>query len=79
MTPSSLAGAVTAFATVITALGGLVMAFGVLIPILRTTRSTHVIVNQQRTDMLRREAALKKLLAFHGIEIPEDPSVEELG
>ena len=36
--PSTTAGVITATATVITALGGLVLAFSVLIPILRNSK-----------------------------------------
>ena len=71
-----MAGSITAIATVITALGGLVLAVGVLIPILRTTRSTHKIVNQQRTDMMNYQRALIKALQSAGIDIPDDQSKE---
>jgi hypothetical protein len=70
--PSTSAGIVTSIATVITALGGLVLAVGVLIPILRTSNKTleathdvaekvqvvHTLVNQQKTDGERFRIAL---------------------
>jgi hypothetical protein len=60
---------------VLTALGGLVLAFAVLIPTLRTTQTTHHLVNQTRTDMLRREEVLIAALQAGGIAIPPDPSL----
>lgn len=75
------AGLITAFFTMITAIGGAVVSFKVMLPNLRINRhvakvaeETHVIVNQQRTDMMRFETVLKNKLAEHGIEIPEDQS-----
>lgn len=77
MTGSSLAGVVTAFASVITACGGLVLSFTVLIPLLRTARSTHRIVNQERTDRLNYQAALIRALESKGIEVPVDQSAPQ--
>jgi hypothetical protein len=83
---SSIAGVITAAATVITALGGLLLAFAVLLPILRNTKATakqvgavHTIVNQQRTDAQRYQIALTELLRKHGIEIPIDQSLPVTG
>lgn len=39
--------------------------------------SVHKIVNQQRTDMLRYEAALKAALRHAGVDIPADQSLEQ--
>lgn len=84
--PSTGAGLVTAVATVITALGGLVLAIGVLIPILRNTRDTkaqvqsvHTIVNQQHTDQQRYIIALTEILRAQGIEVPVDQSLPVTG
>jgi predicted amino acid-binding ACT domain protein len=77
--PSTGAGIVTAIATVITALGGLILAIAVLIPNLRTTRTIHTIVNQQRTDAQRYNIALSELLKKHGIEVPIDQSLPVSG
>lgn len=74
MTASSWAGVITAFATVLTAAGGLVAALRLLVPILRQTKEVHKIVNQQRTDMRRYTKTLIAALAAHGIEIPVDQS-----
>ena len=79
MVDSNLAGVITAFATVLIAIGGIITAVAVLIPILRTTRSTHKIVNQQRTDMLNFQRALIRALTDHGIPIPVDQSAEDGG
>lgn len=76
MTGSSLAGIITAFASVLIAVGGIITAFSVLIPILRQTRAVHKIVNQQRTDMLRYQQALIRALAAHGIAVPLDQSID---
>lgn len=82
MNPSSTAGVVTAIATVLTALGGVIAALALLIPILRETRANghqtreiHTIVNQQRTDSLNYQRALIRALADRGIDIPVDQSL----
>jgi hypothetical protein len=82
---STLAGIITACAAVFTALGGLILAVGVLIPILRNTRAVsakvdevHVIVNQQRTDGQRYAIALVSALRAHGIDVPVDQSLPVL-
>jgi len=63
----TLAGVVTAIATLLTAVGGLLLAVKVIMP-------THKIVNQQRTDMIRFQKVLINTLKEHGIDIPEDQS-----
>jgi len=80
--PSSWAGVVTATATVITALGGLVLSISVLIPNLRASKravagvaEVHTIVNQQRTDAQRYQVALVEALRTAGIEVPVDQSL----
>lgn len=72
---SSLAGVITAIGVCLTALGGLVATIGVFIPILRQTKATHKIVNQQHTDMVRYQSALVRALQRAGIEVPEDQSL----
>lgn len=76
MGASSWAGIITAVATLMTALGGLLLAFKTVIPLYRTAQSTHKIVNQQRTDMLRYQRALIKTLQNAGIDIPDDQSID---
>jgi len=63
----TIAGMITAAATLVTAIGGLLLAIKVIMP-------THKIVNQQRTDMLRFQTVLINTLSEHGIAIPEDQS-----
>lgn len=75
MTPSSWAGVITAFATLLTAVGGLIVAVKVLIPQRRDTKEIHKIVNQQKTDMLRFQRSLIQALVAHGIPVPEDQSL----
>ena len=81
--PSTLAGIITATASVFTAIGGLLLAFGVLIPVLRTARITntkvdavHVLVNSQHTDLVRYQRALVSALKHAGIEVPVDQSLD---
>jgi len=82
MPDSTVAGIITASATVLIALGGLVTAITVLIPILRQSRKTHeqveqvhTLVNQQRTDSLRYQVALIEALRAHQIDVPIDQSL----
>jgi hypothetical protein len=63
----TISGLITAVATMVTAIGGLLLALKVIMP-------THKLVNQQRTDMLRFQTVLINKLAEHGIDIPEDQS-----
>jgi hypothetical protein len=84
--PSTVAGIITASATVLTALGGVILAISVLIPNLRLMRRTanqvetvHTIVNQQRTDQQRYNIALVQLLKKNGIEVPVDQSLPVSG
>jgi hypothetical protein len=70
---------ITAVASVITALGGLVVSVAILIPMLRTARQTHEIVNQQRTDMTVYQRDLKRALNEAGVEIPDDQSLPGAG
>ena len=74
MPPGSYSGIVTAIATVITALGGLILAFAVIIPILRNVKQVHTIVNQQQTDLKNYQAALIRALHDAGIKVPLDQS-----
>lgn len=76
MAQSTLAGVITACASVLTALGLLITALTVLIPLLKSNRDIHKIVNQQRTDMLKYQRALKNALKAAGIDVPEDQSID---
>lgn len=82
MPESTLAGVITAIATVLTALGGLILAISVLIPNLRATKKAavalgevHTIVNQQRTDAQRYQVALVEALRKAGVDVPADQSL----
>jgi hypothetical protein len=69
-----LTSIVTAVAASLTAVGGVIVSITVLIPLLRTAKSTHHIVNQQRTDLQNYQRALIRALKAGGIEVPEDQS-----
>jgi hypothetical protein len=75
MTGSSVAGIITAVATVLIALGGVITAIGVLLPILRVTRKTHTIVNSEKTDRLNFQRALIRALTDAGVPVPIDQSL----
>jgi len=63
----TLPGWITAFATLLTAGGGLLLAIKTVIP-------THRIVNSQRTDMQRYIKVLENFVTSQGYELPEDQS-----
>lgn len=69
--------------SLITAVGGVVVSFALLLPIFRKTKQleqktdeVHVMVNQQRTDAERYQGQLVKALEAHGINVPKDESKE---
>jgi len=62
----TVAGMVTAVATMVTAVGGIYLG--------RRVQEVHKIVNQQRTDMMQYQKALIAMLKHHGIDVPEDQS-----
>jgi hypothetical protein len=70
-----LAEIITAIATALTAMGGLLLAVKVLIPTKRVAEEVHHMVNQEKTDRLRFQAVLIQKLDEAGIEIPIDQSV----
>jgi hypothetical protein len=88
LAPVSITGIATAIATVLTAIGGVILSVTVLIPLLHetrhvkqttedvkvTTEDTKHLVNQQRTDMVNYQRALVRTLKSHGIEVPTDQS-----
>jgi hypothetical protein len=65
---------ITASASAITAVGGVIVAFTVLIPSLRIAKGTHSLVNQQRTDSINYQNALIRALKDKGIDVPIDQS-----
>ena len=79
---TTIVGIITASATALIAVGGIITALGVFLPILRQTRATvakvdqvHQLVNQQHTDLVRYQAALVKALRTAGVEVPDDQSL----
>jgi hypothetical protein len=68
------AAVVTAGASFVTALGGLILAFTVLLPLLRTSKETHKLVNQAHTDAINYQNALIRALKDSGIVVPRDQS-----
>lgn len=70
----TVAGLITAFATLLTAIGGFFVAIRVLIPVKKQTEQIHTIVNQEKTDRMRFQTALIQTLEEHGIEVPVDQS-----
>ena len=72
---TDIAGVVSAIAACITALGGIIVTLWIFISSLRTARSTHQIVNQQRTDLVNYSRALSRTLKEHGIDLPVDQSL----
>jgi len=74
-TVPSWAAIATATATVITAIGGLVVALAVLLPSLRIARATHHLVNQAHTDAVNYQNALIRSLRAAGVDVPIDQSL----
>ena len=64
----------TAIASIVTALGLLVISVTTLVPILRKVKQVEVHVNQQQTDLRNYQAALVRSLKLGGIEVPVDQS-----
>jgi len=89
MPGSTIAGIITAVATVVTAFGGLFLALAVFLPTLRAAKGaetkairaeviatdTHRLVNQLSTDKDNYIAALRRELLAHDIPIPVDQSL----
>lgn len=65
---------ITAAATMVTAIGGFIVAIGVLIPSLRIAKITHHLVNQAHTDAVNYQNALIRALKERHIEVPIDQS-----
>lgn len=83
--PITPTGIITATSTLILSISVLCGVLPVLITTLRTTKSTkkiaedtHIIVNGQRTAMLKREAVLEELLKQAGVTVPARPPEEHL-
>lgn len=72
---SGWAATITAIATLITAIGGLLLSFTVFIPMFRTAKSTHKLVNQRFTDITNFNSALIRALNDNGVKVPIDQSL----
>jgi len=70
----TIAGTITAVATLVTAIGGLLLALKVIMPSKRQVEEVHKIVNQQRTDMRRYITVLERAVTEGGLDMPEDQS-----
>ena len=73
------AAIITAGASAVTALGGVIVAFTVLIPSLRIAKNTHTLVNQSHTDSINYQNALIRALKEKNIEVPVDQSAPNGG
>jgi len=76
---TTITGIITAFASVLTALGLVITAYAGLQRSRKVETKidiVHKIVNQQRTDMGNYQRALIRALVQHGIEVPADQSIQ---
>ena len=69
---TSVTGILTAAGSLLTGVAVLITAWRLLLPLLRSTREVHVMVNQQRTDMQRYQRALVAALQAAGVDVPAD-------
>jgi len=69
----TIAGLVTALATMVTAVGGIYLGHRMQSTSTRVEQ-VHHIVNQQRTDMVQYQKSLIAALIKAGIEVPDDQS-----
>lgn len=72
----TIAGMITAGATMVTAVGGIYLGRRVQ-GVRSDVREVHSIVNQQRTDMMQYQKALIAALKLHDIDVPDDQSALE--
>jgi len=70
-----IAAIISALAALVTAVGGVLIAYRVLIPIVRKTDEVHALVNSNREDMLRREEVLIAALQHAGVKIPPNAAL----
>jgi UPF0716 family protein affecting phage T7 exclusion len=74
---TTVVGVITAIATLTIAVGGVITALTVFLPMYRQTKEIHTIVNQQRTDMERYQRALVAALKQAGVSVPADQSITD--
>ena len=77
MPPSTVAGIITAIGVCITAVGGLIAALTLFIPILRQVKQVHTLVNQKASDDAIYQRDLIEALRNAGIDVPRDKSLKE--
>lgn len=72
---------ITAVSALLTAVSLIIVAVAGLIPLLRRTKrietaamEIHVMVNQQRTNLVNYQSALLRAMTAAGVTIPEDQS-----
>lgn len=77
-----IAAIITAIATLITAIGGAIIAYTVLLPLLHKTKAievktdeVHTLVNSNHASMLRREEVLIAALQQAGVKIPPNQDI----
>jgi heme exporter protein D len=75
MTAGEVAAVITGATALFTALATAITNLAVLVSVLRSVRSTHTIVNQQRTDAAAYQAITTGALREAGIDVPADPSL----
>jgi hypothetical protein len=75
MTVAEVIQIITAVAACITAIGGVIIAIRTGL-VKKTLDETHVMLNQQRTDMYKYQEDLVKTLQDAGIAIPTDSSLK---
>jgi hypothetical protein len=71
---STIVGVVTATSTLVIAIGGVITALTVFLPMFRQIKQVHTIVNQQQTDLRNYQRALVAALTKAGVEVPQDQS-----
>jgi uncharacterized membrane protein len=74
---TTIVGVVTATATLVIAVGGVITALTVFLPMFRQVKQVHTIVNQQQTDLRNYQAALIIALKEGGVKVPIDQSAPQ--
>jgi hypothetical protein len=75
MNAAEITALVTAFATCITAVGGVIIAIRTS-GVRRTVDETHALVNQRYTDLVTYQEKLTSTLQEAGVKIPGDMSLK---
>jgi uncharacterized membrane protein len=73
---TAISSALVAFSLLVTAMAGaFVMLWREIKANSKATEQVHVMVNQQRTDSMRYQQALRQALTDAGIPVPDDASL----